>query len=89
MSQICEVEACDVSRKIGNKLLVDDMDYLRRRCSRTGLHRIRNETVREIIEVEKDVTDKVQKRQLKRFGHGNGMEGWRWPRESAGWVQQE
>jgi predicted secreted protein len=88
MAQICEVEACDVSRKNGNKLLVDGMDYLRRRCSRTGLDRIRNETVRE-MEVEKDATDKVQKRQLIRFGHGNGMEETGWPRESSGWVQQE
>jgi hypothetical protein len=50
------------------------------------LKRMRNETVREMMEVEKDVTGEVQKR---RFGHGNGMVGRRWPRESTGWVQQE
>jgi hypothetical protein len=52
------------------------------------LNRMGNETVREMMEMGKCVTDKVQKRQLIRFGHSNGMEGRRWPRENSGWVQQ-
>jgi hypothetical protein len=48
-----------------------------------------NETVREMMDIGKCVTNEVQKRQLIRFGHGNGMEGRRWPRESVAWVQQE
>jgi hypothetical protein len=42
-----------------------------------------------MMEVGKDVTGEVQKRQLIRFGHGNGMVETGWPRESTGWLQQE
>jgi hypothetical protein len=45
------------------------MYYLRRR---TGLDRIQNETIGEMMEMVKDITGGVQKRQLIWFGHTNG-----------------
>jgi hypothetical protein len=44
-----------------NKLLATEMDCLRRSCRRTRKERIRNETVREMMEMEKNITDEVQK----------------------------
>jgi hypothetical protein len=48
------------------------MVYLRGSC-RTRLDRIRNENTGEMIEVKKDITDEVQKRQLVLSGHTNKM----------------
>jgi hypothetical protein len=33
-----------------------------------------------LMEMEKNITDDVQNRQLILFGHANGMEKTRWPR---------
>jgi hypothetical protein len=57
-------------RKNRNTRLPTEMDHLGRR---TRLDRIRNETIREIMEMEKDITDGMQKRQLIRFRHTNRM----------------
>jgi hypothetical protein len=37
------------------------MDYQPRSCRSTRLDRIQNETLREMMEMEKDITDEVQK----------------------------
>jgi hypothetical protein len=52
-------ELWDVSRRNRNKLLVTKMGYVRRRCKRTGLGRLRNEAIREMMEMAKNITDKV------------------------------
>jgi hypothetical protein len=41
-----------------------------------------------MMEMEKDIMDKVQKQQLIWFGHINRMEDMRWPRKVLKWVQQ-
>jgi creatinine amidohydrolase/Fe(II)-dependent formamide hydrolase-like protein len=58
---ICRAKAWDVSRKNGNKLLAAGMDRLRRSCRRTRLDRTRNETITEMVVMEKDITDEVHK----------------------------
>jgi hypothetical protein len=82
-------EEWEVNRKNGNKLSVTEVDYLRRRCRRTRLYIIRKETIREIMEMEMDNTDEVQKRQLMWFGYTKRMDETRWPREAVEWVPQE
>jgi hypothetical protein len=47
----------DVSRKKQNKLLATEMDCLQRRCRRSRLGRIQNETIRKVVEMEKDIID--------------------------------
>jgi hypothetical protein len=54
----------DASRKNRNRLLATEMDYVRRSYTKTRLDRIRNETIGEIMEMEKDITDEVKKRRL-------------------------
>jgi hypothetical protein len=83
-----EAEVWVVNRENRKKLLATEMDYLRRRRSRR-LDRIRNETVREIMEMEVDNTDEVQKRRLMWFGYTKRMDETRWPREAVEWVPQE
>jgi hypothetical protein len=53
------------------------------------LDRIRNETIREMMEMAKDMIHEMQKRQLLWSGHSNTMEEPRWPREVLKWVPQE
>jgi hypothetical protein len=76
-------------RRERNKLLAIEMGYLGKSYRRVKLDRIRNETTREMIEMEKDVTDEVQKQQLMWFGHTKRMEKARWLRNVLEWVQQE
>jgi hypothetical protein len=70
-------------------VLATEMDYLRRCRKRTRLNRVPNETLREMMEREKNVIDAVQKRQLLWFGYTNRMDETRWPRNVLEWVPQE
>jgi hypothetical protein len=78
-----------VRRKKGNKLLVTEVDYVRKSCRRKRLERIQNGTIRKMMETKKDITDKVQKRQLIRFGHTNRTGKERQSRKVLKWVPQE
>lgn len=51
------------------QILLTEIDCLRRSCGRTRLARMWKETVRETVEMEKDIIDEVHKRQLMWFGH--------------------
>jgi hypothetical protein len=42
-----------------------------------------------MVEMEKDIIDEVQKRQLIWFGYGNRMEEKGWTRKVIKWVPQE
>jgi hypothetical protein len=53
-------EMWDVSGKNGNKLIVTEMCYPRRTSGRTTLERIRNETITEMLEMEKNIEDDVR-----------------------------
>jgi hypothetical protein len=74
-------EGWNVRRKDGNKQLATETDYLRRRCRRTRLDRIQNETTREMVAMERDIIDETQKRQLISFGHTDRMDETRSPRK--------
>jgi heterodisulfide reductase subunit C len=77
----CGAEVWDVSRKNRDKLLATGMDCLPRSCRRTRSDRMRNETIREMVEIDNDIMDEVQKRQLILYGRTNRMEEARWRRE--------
>jgi hypothetical protein len=76
-----EAEAWDENRKNGNKPLATEMDCVRKSWRGKRLGRIRNEAIREMMEMEKDIIDEVQKRQLMCFGDTNIMDETGWPRE--------
>lgn len=50
---------------------------------------VRNETITEMIKMEKDIIDRVQKRRLILFQHTNRMEETRWKRKVLECVPQE
>jgi hypothetical protein len=80
-------DAWDLSRKNRNKLLATEIDYLQWSCRRTN--RIHNETIRGMLEMEKDIIDKMQKIHLIWLEHTNRMQKTKWPRKVLTWVPQE
>jgi hypothetical protein len=54
-------EVWDVNRKKRNKMLATEIEYLRRSCRRTRLGRIWNEIIGEMMEMERDIMQGVQK----------------------------
>jgi hypothetical protein len=74
----CGAVAWDVSRKNRSELLAAEMDYRRRSRRKTILDKIWCKAIRETMEMEKDIIDEVQKRQLIWFDHTNRMGDTRW-----------
>jgi hypothetical protein len=72
-----------------NRPLAAEMCYQRRSWRRKRLARIRNKTIREVIEMEKDITHEVHKPQVMWAGHTNRVEDMRWPRNILEWVPEE
>ena len=79
-------EVWDLKQRNTGKLLATEMDVLRRSCRKTRLDRVRNEDIRREMEVEGDILDEVQRKQLVWFGHINRMEEGRLPRQVMNWV---
>ena len=62
-------EVWDVSAKNKNKLLSTEMDYLRTSCRLRRVDRGRNETIRNMMGMERDIVDEAQ-----RFGMDTRLE---------------
>ena len=82
-------EVWDVSAKNKNKLLSTEMDYLRRSCRLRRVDRVRNETIRNMMGVERDIVDKVQRKQLVWYGHTCRMDEERIPNRVLQWTPPE
>jgi hypothetical protein len=63
------------------KLLATEMDVLKRSCRKTRLNSMRRE-----MEVDGNIIDKIQKRELIWFGHVNCTEEGRLPQRVFKWV---
>ena len=57
VQSVLGAEVWDVSAKNKNKLLSTEMDYLRRSCRFRRVDRVRNETIRNMLEMERDIVD--------------------------------
>ena len=60
------------------KLLALEMDYLRRSARVFRLQKIPNTTIRSKMQAEQSILDRIQRRQLKWYGHLLRMEDSRW-----------
>jgi hypothetical protein len=50
---------------------------------------MQNETIREMMDIKKDIIDVVQKQQIIWFGHTATMDERKWPRKVLEWVPQD
>ena len=66
------------------KMTAVEMRYLRRTVGKTRRDRVRNEQIREEVKQEKSLSDTVEERQLKWFGHVQRMDEGRKLRQVQG-----
>jgi hypothetical protein len=59
-----------------NKILSTEMDVLRRRARKSRMERIKNEHVKEIMEVKEkpDIIDIIERKRLQWYGHVKMMQ---------------
>ena len=79
----CEVWALREEDK--RRLITVEMDYLRRSARKSKIQRVRNEDIRDMMTANETVTDRIEKRSLKWFGHLMRMDGSRWPKRIFTW----
>jgi hypothetical protein len=74
-----------------NKILSTEMDVLRRSARKSRLERIRNENIKEIMEVQgkPDIIDSTEKKILQWYGHVKRMPEERIPKLIFEWVPEE
>lgn len=82
-------ETWDMTKKNRNKLMTTEMDYLRRSCRTSRIERVRNDTIRENMNMDTNIIEVVEKKQLKWFGHTKRMKNTRWPRRILEWIPAE
>lgn len=54
-------EIWDLSKSNTGKLMATEVDLLRRTCRRFSLERVRNQIIRRDMNIEKDITDEVER----------------------------
>jgi hypothetical protein len=51
------------------KLQAFQMDFLRRSCGTSRLDHVRNDRIKEIMDLDKTIIDRVEEKQLVWYGH--------------------
>jgi hypothetical protein len=74
-----------------NKISATEMDVLRRSARKSGLERIKNEHIKEIMGVEEkpDIIDIIEKKRLQWFDHVKRMQEERLPKLIMKWIPGE
>jgi hypothetical protein len=71
-----------------NKLLATEMDFWRRSARKSRKENVRNGTIREIVEVGKNILDVTEEKRLRWFGHVKRMSGNRLPQKILEWEPE-
>jgi len=66
-------ECWNLRKREESKILSTEMGWLRKLLGVSRLQKVRNETIRNILEREETIIDKIQKRRLTWFGHVERM----------------
>ena len=69
------------------KLFAVEMDYSRRSARVSRLQKIPNTTIMSKMQTEQSISDRIQRRQLKWYGHLLRMEDSRRPKKIYQWTQ--
>jgi hypothetical protein len=73
-------ETWTIKQKHRRKLLATEMDYLRRSARISRMDRIRNETIRTKMGMQKDILQEIEEQQLRWYGHvmriAELLDGW-------------
>lgn len=79
-------EAWVTDKNMAQKLLSTEMMYWRRCSGLTLLDHVRNDTIREKMEVEHTIIDNITEKQLKWYGHLRRMNAERLPLKVWNWT---
>jgi hypothetical protein len=71
-----------------NKLLATEMDFWRRSAIKSRKEKIRNGTIKEIMEVGKNILEVIEEKRLRWFGHVKRMPGNRLPLKILEWEPE-
>ena len=71
------------------RLLVTEMDFLRRSCGLTRTDRVRNEEIRTRMKMDGYLIDEILKKQLVWFGQVKRMDEERIPKKALEWIPHE
>jgi hypothetical protein len=71
-----------------NKLLATEMDFWRRSARKSRKEKVRNVTIRDIVEVGKNILEVIELKRLRWFGHVKRMPGNRLPLKSLEWEPE-
>lgn len=82
-------ETWELTQRDRSRLMAVEMDYWRRSCRISRLDHVRNDTIREMMNVEGTIMDTVDKKRLTWYGHLQRMEDRRWPKRVWQWVPPE
>ncbi|KDR18473.1 hypothetical protein L798_07477 [Zootermopsis nevadensis] len=72
-----------------NKMRIMEMDFLRRAAGISRREGVRKERIREIMRVDRDIIEEIEKRQLIWYGHVQRMEEERLPKMTMKWQPKE
>jgi hypothetical protein len=64
------------------------MDFWRRSARKSRKEKVRNVTIRESMEVEKNILEVIEEKRLRWFGHVKRMPGNRLPRKILEWEPE-
>jgi hypothetical protein len=65
------------------------MEFWRRSARKSRKEKVRNVTIREIMEVGKNILEEIEEKRLRWFGHVKRMLGNRLPRKILEWEPEE
>lgn len=78
-------ETWTISRQQANKLMVLEMDFWRRSARKSRKEKIRNNKIREIMQVDRNILEIVEERRLRWYGHVLRMSEERIPNKILNW----
>ena len=78
-----------ITERNKKKLKAVEMEYWRKSCGLTKLDKIRNEEIRRRAEVDIDVIETIETKQLAWYGHLSRMAEERWPKKLWMWTPSQ
>jgi hypothetical protein len=71
-----------------NKLLATEMGFWRRSARKSRQEKVRNVTIREVVEVRKNILEVIEEKRLRWFEHVKRMPGNRLPLKVLDWEPE-
>ncbi|KAJ9582946.1 hypothetical protein L9F63_022707 [Diploptera punctata] len=78
-------EVWTINKHYKNRLIALEMDYLRRSARKSKLEHVTNNEIRNIMEAEENIIERIEEKKLKWLGHVLRMEDERWPKQLYQW----